>query len=54
MDHGIIIVHYDSQSAIHITKDQMYQERTKYIDMWCHFIQDILVDSYIKDRKQSN
>ena len=32
------VVHCESQSAIHLTKNQMYQERTKHIDVRYHFI----------------
>jgi len=33
----------NSQSAIHLTKHQMYHERTKYIDVKYHFIREIEV-----------
>ena len=33
----------DSQSAIHLTKHQMYHERTKHIDFTYHFIWEIKV-----------
>lgn len=48
MDHGLTVVHCDSQSTIHLTKDQLYLERTKHIDVLCHFIRDIFDDGYIK------
>ena len=32
----------DSQSAIFLTKDQMFHERTKHIDVWYHFVRDIV------------
>jgi len=31
-------IHYDSQSAIHPTKDHMYHKRTKHIDVRYHKI----------------
>ncbi len=36
------IVFCNNQSAIHLTKNQMYHERTKHIDIRYHFIQDII------------
>ena len=33
----------DNQSAIHLTKHQMYHERTKNIDVRYHFIREIKV-----------
>ena len=32
----------DSQSAIFLTKDQMFHERTKYIDVRYHFVRDVI------------
>lgn len=32
----------DSQSAIFLTKDQMYHERTKHIDVRYHFVRDVI------------
>ena len=37
---GDTIVFCDSQSVIHLTKNQMYYERTKHIDVKFHFILD--------------
>jgi hypothetical protein len=45
--HGVIIVYCDSQSAIHLTKDQMFHERTKHIDVRYHFVRDIVVSGDI-------
>ena len=35
-------VFYDSQSVIFLTKDQIFHERTKHIDVWYHFVRDIV------------
>jgi len=35
---------YDSQSAIYLTKDQMFYERTKHIDIKYHFVRDVIDD----------
>lgn len=32
----------DSWSTIHLTKNQMYHDHTKHIDLRYHFIQDII------------
>ncbi|KAG8472509.1 hypothetical protein CXB51_035268 [Gossypium anomalum] len=41
-DLQISTVFCDSQSAIFLTKDQMFHERTKHIDVWYHFVRDII------------
>jgi hypothetical protein len=38
----------DSQSAICLTKDQMFHERTKHIDVRYHFIQGVIAQGDIK------
>ena len=37
----------DNQSAIHLTKNQMYHERTKHIDVRYHFIRDVIEEGEI-------
>ncbi|KAE8684117.1 hypothetical protein F3Y22_tig00111151pilonHSYRG00072 [Hibiscus syriacus] len=37
-----IKVHCDSQSAIHLAKNQVYHARTKHIDVRYHFVREIL------------
>ncbi|KAA0036776.1 Retrovirus-related Pol polyprotein from transposon TNT 1-94 [Cucumis melo var. makuwa] len=32
----------DNQSAIHLTKNKHYHDRTKHIDVKLHFVQDII------------
>ncbi|KAG8496862.1 hypothetical protein CXB51_008020 [Gossypium anomalum] len=41
-DLQISTVFCDSQSAIFLTKDQMFHERTKHIDVQYHFVRDII------------
>ena len=41
----------DSQSAIHLTKNQMYHERTKHIDVRFHFLRDEVSEGNIVVKK---
>ncbi|KAG8498902.1 hypothetical protein CXB51_005261 [Gossypium anomalum] len=41
-DLQISTIFCDSQSAIFLTKDQMFHERTKHIDVRYHFVRDII------------
>ena len=47
----ITVVYCDSQSAIHLTKNQMYHERTKHIDVRYHFIREIISQGAIVVKK---
>jgi hypothetical protein len=50
-----VTIHCDSQSAICLTKDQMFHQRTKHIDMRYHFIRDVIArGGVIKVRKIHN
>ena len=44
---GATIVHCDSQSAIHLTKDSKHHEITKHIDVCYHFVRDIVAQGAI-------
>jgi transposase InsO family protein len=46
-------VYCDSQSAIHLTKNQMYHERTKHIDVRHHFVRDIVSQGVVSVKKVS-
>ena len=48
---SVTTIYCDSQSAIHLTKDQMYHERTKHIDVKFHFIRDIIVEGKVLVQK---
>jgi hypothetical protein len=41
-DDSCIKLFYDSQSAIYLTKDQMFHERTKHIDIKYHYVHDVV------------
>ena len=43
----IITVNYDSQSAIYLTKDQMFHDKSKHIDVRYHFVRDIIAHGEI-------
>ena len=42
MEQKHIKVHCDSQSAIHLSKNQVYHARTKHIDVRYHVVREIL------------
>lgn len=42
-----IMVYCGSQSAICLTKNQVFHSRTKHIDIWYHFVQKILEEGEI-------
>jgi hypothetical protein len=48
-----ITIYCDSQSAIHLTKDQMITEKSKHIDIRYHFIRDIIEKGSVKICKTS-
>ncbi len=47
-DNSCINIFCDSQSAICLTKDQMFHERTKHIDVRYHYIRDVIAQGDIK------
>ncbi|XP_031287405.1 secreted RxLR effector protein 161-like [Pistacia vera] len=44
---GTAIVYSDSQSAIHLSKNPVYHERTKYVDVRHHFVRDLMAKGEI-------
>ena len=46
-------LYYDSQNAIHLSKDSVFDERTKHIDVRLHFVRDIISRDAIKVEKIS-
>jgi hypothetical protein len=41
-DDSCVNLFCDSQSAIYLTKDQMFNERSKHIDVKYHYVRDIV------------
>lgn len=47
----VTVVHCNNQSAIHLTKDQMFQEKKKHIDVRYYFVCDIISKGNILIKK---
>lgn len=46
-----VIVHCDNQSAIQLSKKQVYHERSKHIDVRLHFVKDIISKDEVQVEK---
>ena len=46
-----IPIYSDTQSVIHLTKNQGYHEKTKHIDIRLHFIRDVVASKRVKVEK---
>nr|GEU76321.1 retrovirus-related Pol polyprotein from transposon TNT 1-94 [Tanacetum cinerariifolium] len=47
----LIMIYSDSQSAIHLVKNQVYHARKKHIDVRYHFIREILEEGRVRIQK---
>lgn len=47
-DYSCTTIYYGSQSAICLAKDSMFHEWTKHIDIWHHYIRDVIAQGDIK------
>jgi len=48
-----IMVFCDNQSAVHLTNDRMFHERTKHIDIRHHFVRDVISEGNVLVKKIS-
>ena len=53
-DDSCINLFCDSQSAICLTKDQMFHERTKHINVKYHYVHDVVAQGKLKVCKVSS
>ena len=51
IDQNLLKINCDNMSAIYLAKNHVYHARTKHIDVWFHFIQEILDEGDIELQK---
>ena len=44
----LALIYYDSQSAICLTKDQIFHKRTKHINVKYHYVRDMVAQGKLK------
>lgn len=42
-----VVIYSDSQSAIHLSKNHVYHERTRHVDIKFHYIRDLLANNVV-------
>ena len=43
----LVLIFEDNEGAIFLAKNQQVSIRTKHIDVWYHFIRDLIQDGYL-------
>ncbi|XP_031267467.1 secreted RxLR effector protein 161-like [Pistacia vera] len=51
LTNGKVTIYSDSQSAIHLSKNPVYHERTKHVDVRYHFVRDLVASGEIDLKK---
>lgn len=47
----VVTIYSDNQSAIHLSKNPVYHDRTKHIDVRFHFVRDVIAQGLITLKK---
>ncbi|XP_031281541.1 secreted RxLR effector protein 161-like [Pistacia vera] len=51
LTNGTVIIYSDGQSTIHLSKNPVYHERTKHMDVRFHFVRDLVMQGIIDLKK---
>ena len=46
-------MYYDNQGVVQLSKNQVFHERTKHIDIKLHFIRDVIAEGSVAVKKVS-
>ena len=51
IDHLAPTIDHDSESAIHLSNNPVYHEKTKHIEVWFHHIWELVMEKKLEIRK---